>query len=55
MFAIEFWSRGQWNDYGGYKFATKAEAEAFIQRIRVSYRRSGLPGMECRVKEQAAS
>ncbi len=50
MFTLQFWSCGRWNDDGIYTFKTKAEAEAFIQRIRVSYRRSGLPGMEYRVK-----
>jgi len=45
---LEYWSRGRWNDDGVYKFTTEGEANAFIQRIVVGYRRSGLPGFSYR-------
>ena len=49
MFAVEYWMHGRWNrrtDTGQKEpFATEQDAKAFIHRLEVSARQSGLAGL----------
>lgn len=53
MFSIQFWMHGRWNLYNhAGPFADESSAAAYVRRLQINTRRSGLPGCEYRIARE---